>query len=570
MSKYSVNEKLSSDVRSLNNIINNNIKRDVISGINKKTKKTDFTININEKEYKYNFLNEEKEIRSEINIELVLKNYNETIRLLNLLEDKYYLFLTNNIINEILTIKESDIDQIDQIVLLKGTIYISNYEDFDTYLEKLDVLKHITIKHKYEYLQSIRQIINIPQLFTTNMTLEQLNKLIESYTMIPNTHKILLLDSPNVVWSGSSVHDIIYRSNCLNYTEYKDIDLFLIGTNDTKQTIIKQIITNLIDNFGKQNIIYGVSRSICNICIKGIPRSIQLICYENDQTTANDVIDHFDLDYLKTMICYDSDTKSYKLFSSIKSIYANQSKKILATDDIKSYRLLKAQEKGFKILWGSHKTTNSYDTYMLRKQQMIRSYYLETNNLTSEINNNDLNVLLGFVPLNNIDEINKIEYNGNFSNYNFENQYFPQIDINNRLIIITKAKLLSKSIYSLIFEIDTINDFGGEDMIVNFCYEFKEKLESNKSIKETTKPIIKKTAIFAINGELNVNKEYYKQFIDPESRSILVDCKYEDSPTSTFNYEVGKTYFCKFKFNAHLNDNDKIYYGISAKLMNIN
>jgi hypothetical protein len=106
------------------------------------------------------------------------------------------------------------------------------------------------------------------------------------------------LDINSIIFSGGLLFDAYYcmihqTSSTYNLNELKDIDLFLIGTEDKKIENTLLIIDRLKTVFGNSNVAVGMNRSVISIFISGFSRIIQLVC--TNYSTAQEVIDNFDL-----------------------------------------------------------------------------------------------------------------------------------------------------------------------------------------------------------------------------------------------------------------------------------
>lgn len=240
---------------------------------------------------------------------------------------------------------------------------------------------------------------------------------------------LLLLDSKHVVFTGGLVYEILFGPKTINnYLTFSDIDLFIIGSDDIKKNIIETIISNVNGVFGSDRVLIGYYKSIINIFIKGFNRSIQLICFGNESTTKYDVINHFDLDHLKSLIFYDIITKEYLRVSTKEAINAIESKVATKSNNfngnLKVSRVLKTQQKGFNVTnLIDYKQLSINDINVCKKSTNQIYFYKQTENL-KRMGNSDFDAyLLKLFGLKRFD-VKKIisresdlELQGDFSSY---------------------------------------------------------------------------------------------------------------------------------------------------------
>ncbi len=109
--------------------------------------------------------------------------------------------------------------------------------------------------------------------------------------------KLIPLDSNSVVFTGGLLFDAYYAhvhqtKPSYDLQDLKDIDLFLIGTEENKILITANIISNLKLAYGDENVCPSIQHSVISIYIVGIPRIVQLIC--TNYLKPDEVINSFD------------------------------------------------------------------------------------------------------------------------------------------------------------------------------------------------------------------------------------------------------------------------------------
>lgn len=109
--------------------------------------------------------------------------------------------------------------------------------------------------------------------------------------------KYIPLDINSIIFSGGLLFDAYYchaykTKSSYDLNKIKDIDLFLIGSNEKKKQNTIQIIETLEKVFGNSKIRIGLNCSVISIFIIGIPRIVQIVC--TNYLNALDVIDNFD------------------------------------------------------------------------------------------------------------------------------------------------------------------------------------------------------------------------------------------------------------------------------------
>lgn len=413
--------------------------------------------------------------RSRIDFNIARTNLRKTISSLQLLKDDTLLNEFIDICYKILNINQFNTNDIDTLINIDCMV-TGNLEG-DTSSEQLNNAKTAIISAKQNYIfifkkllidQGIDKIIGefrhtnthntqhteqteyievreaeikvreseikktetnlMPFSIETNRIYQFMHYGLNNFEKMP-IHQILLLDSPNVVWSGGSVYDIAYNFTETDLTKFCDIDLFIIGSDETKKSIIKQIISNIkkayTDSNG-DNVRVGYYNSIINIFIRGIPRMIQLIMFGNENAKREDVINHFDMEHLKTILYYDTNKYSYMCQSTKKCRESIGEKKVMLSDcisknKVKQYRLLKAHKKGFDV---SHLIDESIllqtEYKELMKNKQINDIYAFDHLKTNW--NNDAGALFILFCINpfevtNSTDINKINLRGDFGTY---------------------------------------------------------------------------------------------------------------------------------------------------------
>jgi len=244
-------------------------------------------------------------------------------------------------------------------------------EDFVSSIKIIKPTKRI---NEYYDLKIVNKQINSD---LTNRLKKQLNVW---YDIIP-------WDNETIVFTGGLLVDIIQ-----NYisSDYKDIDLFLIGTDDDKQKTIRTVIDNLKNT--DHEIYYN--KSIVQIIIKDNKRCLQLIC--TSCPDGKTVTNLFDASHLKMFY------NNHELMISTDCIYALV-KKISKIYEYRPIRVAKARHAGFEIEcpFGCDSEPDDIAKYfeMIKNEHKIDHRSIKCNDLETMFND--------------------IKYNGEFENYAF-------------------------------------------------------------------------------------------------------------------------------------------------------
>lgn len=593
----------------LSKLFSNNLNKDTVStyvtaGFAPTTQNIK-TIKCGDKEHKFTLVLTGWDVKGPFNFQVIKGQYSKTLQALGFLKDQSYLEEFDDLVSTIKKGSNLTSSQIDKLIVLnRCDIFIDNL-NLDGMLEQCEVVKNIIIQEKTKRLLELSD-----QFENETLPLQLDTNSIDRYTKITHTHTTLMLDSPNVVWSGSSVHDLIYRSDNLETLSTKliDLDLFIIGSQKEKSKIIKQIVQNLITKFGAQNVLYGYSRSVCNVWIRGINRIVQLISWGSEQTKPNDVIKHFDLDYLKNRIFVQSNSGpyqnqiNYKYVSLPEAIKSNQIKVIQYNPSLKGYRLEKAEARGFKIMNGKSRQTPPsfpYDDYMRRKARFTQELWDRTTNLTLDYDSikSDLEILNKCEVLEGPSSLSKLEqmdfssagsdkFSGYANQINFPNdklvivndihkpektsKLYHKPEIFGTINIMVRAKLLHIAKYGIDTYItySCIYEFDSDDKYAIFALEkfYNEcVLKSKKAgFEHINSRIIGIKGIYIKSKESipdsRTDSEQFLSSFAEQSNAIVVDCRAEGNLLGSQN--VGSSYLVHLKFNCYVCAN---ICGISCK-----
>jgi len=202
-------------------------------------------------------------------------------------------------------------------------------------------------------------------------------------------YDIIPWNDSSIVFTGGLLVDIIQNKIS---SDYKDIDLFLIGTEEQKKSVIEKIINNLTTN--DHEIYYD--GLIVQILIKNNKRCLQLICtnYNNPEIITN----LFDASHLK--MYYHNET----LMMSEDCIVALESNKTKIYE-YRPIRVAKAMHNGFEI----DCEFNFKNPFAM---QDIINYF--------ELIKSEHRIIQNGVKCTDLKEMYKnIKYNGEFDNYIF-------------------------------------------------------------------------------------------------------------------------------------------------------
>ncbi len=528
--------------------------------------------------------------KSEFNLELI-GNLDEVFDSIRILKDDS---LIKRLIEQIITIIMMDDKYIktnaDSLVFMNCMVYV-NKSNYNTTIQYLNKVQELILKKKVEHIKNLKQKF-LSQIKNLNIT-KQIEILypcltskrfiskdaVDAYTHITHTHKVLEINSSNVIWSGSSAYYLGWTET--NSAELVDIDLFIIGTREEKEFTIQKIKTNLIDEFGSKNIIFKTCGSVGYIFIKGIPRIIQLICWGGPKTTGIDVISHFDFDYLKSFIKYDEKYDEYTCYSMDCAVKSIESKTLTTSMDlqkIKPYRFAKAHANGFASNPSKTIEFGSNDYFVTSRNKLAKEYYASTSNLTQEFNDLDFDlenlfgvcsardlVLEGtfdaYTPYNSLRKIDLTK--------NFKLTSAPQIFDEEKIVF--QAKVLSFHKFDHDSRSELIVSIGDTEVmwLVNRfakrCTQtldwIKSTYEANPKFKQhRTSSIVKDGNGFTKENLHRVGDAYYEKIleqIDPYSMIIRIrdGCSYD--------YIPGQTYIIRGDLRAHISESNS---GVSFKL----
>lgn len=520
------------------------------------------TLNVsNNLTIKYHMLDNEMSINSPFDYNYIIDNYDDAICNCKDIFDftKNIPEKINEIIKKIYCVTRDDHKTIDRLVSLKASIFIENA--CITNIEAYDLLKEIIIETKYNFLVEFRK--KIPTSLVLKNYADE-NK-ITTYTKIPNTGHTLKLNDKSVVYSGGSVYEMLYGGQDNN--KFIDLDIFLIGDVNLKIGLIQEIIQNLMNVFGESNILYVVDRSICNVWIKGINRSIQLIAFSDKDNYA--VINRFDISYLKSIIYFSDIDNKYHSLTSIEAIKSMYTREVFQEDISKASvaRLMRAIERGFKVNKSLQPTLD--DQIIIYKNKAIQDLYDRTECLTVNFDENELLQLYGYNKFcSSLDEINKIDLNGDFKRYynynsvnlkkcNFMEKVwescfksnlpttlnFKQINVPFTLCRINN---IDNNYYYLVKVIDE----NVVNIIVSIYKTFIEHLDQAKRYENKSSTRHRFSNIITINGNL-INENYDCEYIN--DRDTLINIA-QNIPKGAepLNYEVGKQYSANLTFKGYI------------------
>ncbi len=262
---------------------------------------------------------------------------------------------------------------------------------------------------------------------------------------------LIPLDINSMIFSGGLLFDAYWNkyyngnSNYNNF-KFKDIDLFLFGSEDKKKSNIVCVINNIIEKFGVDNVWAGYSDTIINITIKGIPRSVQIIC--TNRNTADEVINDFDLAHV---MMYLSDVG---LYVSPFALASMESKVILPNPKSKAIakfsRLKKYHQRGLSMSkYISEYPLVNLDFKKIYDNEKIVQIYSRTNNFLKNIqshlanynklfNRNNFNIkkvkstkILNLSYINITGNLNKYsdKYSNNYREYGDYSYYLNEPEL---------------------------------------------------------------------------------------------------------------------------------------------
>jgi len=240
--------------------------------------------------------------------------------------------------------------------------------------------------------------------------------------------KHIPLDESTVIFAGGLLFDAYYAyvhqtKSTYDLEELKDIDLFLMGPEEKKISIVKTIIENLQLAYGESNVVVGVDRAVITICIVGLPRMVQIICTNYEK--AEQVIDNFDMAHVA--MYYSNKgffaTPFAKLSVSTKQVLPNPK----CGKRAKPARLLKYKSRGMDISqYIKEFPFNVVNFAQIYKKNNERNKYIESKNLSewskkaTKINDYIIYIMsfLGLRQLkfnkNSLEWTEQIEWSGNF------------------------------------------------------------------------------------------------------------------------------------------------------------
>jgi hypothetical protein len=195
--------------------------------------------------------------------------------------------------------------------------------------------------------------------------------------------KMIPLDSNSVVFTGGLLFDAYYahvHQTKPNYylQDLKDIDLFLIGTEENKISITTKIIKNLMLAYGDENVCTSIQHSVISIYIVGIPRIVQLIC--TNYSKPDEVIDSFDFAHVAMHVTGNG------FYASPFAKMAVQLKKVLPNPNCgkraKLSRLIKYASRGLNISdYVKEFPITNNDASQIRKKSEEKIIFKNTKNL---------------------------------------------------------------------------------------------------------------------------------------------------------------------------------------------
>jgi hypothetical protein len=176
------------------------------------------------------------------------------------------------------------------------------------------------------------------------------------------------------VFSGGLLYDIAQD----NFDpSLKDIDLFFYGSIESKIATVNKLLDNLVNN--QYQYFFGINNSILYIFIQGIPRIIQLIM--TNKIYPSEIIGSFDMTHV--MSYYDGN----KIYCTPETImnFGNKTTQLISNKN--PSRIYKYLEKGLKLehelLINNNFILNSYHSRKWYKDNKLKEYYNQTNNMTN-------------------------------------------------------------------------------------------------------------------------------------------------------------------------------------------
>lgn len=234
--------------------------------------------------------------------------------------------------------------------------------------------------------------------------------------------KLIPFDSDSIVFTGGLLFDAYYAhvhqtKPFYNLQDLKDIDLFLIGTEENKISITSNIISNLKLAYGDENVFASIQYSVISIYIVGIPRIVQLIC--TNYLKPDEVINSFDFAHVAMYVTNNG------FYASPFAKMAVKLKKVLPNPNCgkraKLSRLIKYASRGLDISdYVKEFPITTNDASQIQKKSHESYIYEETENLVNRKNyciDDLINNRFGKIGL----DINKnawsdlINWSGNFA-----------------------------------------------------------------------------------------------------------------------------------------------------------
>jgi hypothetical protein len=170
----------------------------------------------------------------------------------------------------------------------------------------------------------------------------KLEKMIDKYTY--GLIKLLPWKIGGFMFSGGLLYDAItnledYKLDGRDYTKMIDIDIFFFGSEEQKKKALKKIIS-ILSNKYEIKVYIKESGSVVNICIKGIPRTLQLIF--TNRVNPGDVINDFDSGYTKMYYIKNDDLKKSVccVVDCMYSIKHQESKTMIFSNMLRNFKEL--------------------------------------------------------------------------------------------------------------------------------------------------------------------------------------------------------------------------------------
>lgn len=501
-----------------------------------------------------------------------IKDLSQVFNTLQILQDKTLASKLTEQIQAIIAMDDKTIESnADTLVHMHCIVYMDRPK-YSSTIKYLSRVQELILERKITHIKNLKQkFLSQSQTLTPTNQMELQNGVltskrvvskdtVEAFTRLAfaHTHKLLEIESPNVVWSGSSAYYLGWAGT--NPTELIDIDLFIIGTPEEKKAIIEKIKSNLIECFSSSKVIFKTCGSVGYIFIRGIPRIIQLICWGGPETTAVDVITHFDFDYLKSILKYDDKSNSYICYSMDCAVKSIGTKAIILANPkkVKPYRLAKAKANGFdtSIYKSIALELGPNDHYVMLRNRLAKEYYKLTSNLmvgTPDLDF-DLENLFGVRPSPELNLDGSFDTYAHTSSTKYLDSIAQSISANEFKLtskseifseqkIVLMAKILSFYKYQdpnvpnsqLIISIDDLETINLINVFASECSESISRiniLQVPKSIKSTqrrTSCIVKDGIKFVPENLTKASDSFYAKILEDVSpRSMVIKLRVGD------------------------------------------